>query len=210
MRLITRLMLMLTVLLLVALCAEVSQHPPSDSNNAPVKIDSIVQLRTTTGRCTGFIAGRGLIATAGHCIDPTDLIQRAYFTDGTSVPYKVLSYVNNNDCVDDWALLVADTGTRMPVSFGLAPQVGEMIFRSGYDKNSPERQRMHYGWLLGTTAKAVNMSRLAVPGESGSPIFNSSGKVFAIVTCRVPNNMSTIGSRTRELVKLVARVQRVQ
>lgn len=206
-----RFIMMLLVILIVGIASlyNVAAKPPEVGNNQLTHIDSVVLVRTTEGQCTGFVVARGMIATAGHCIHPTDLIQLIYYIDGTHVAFKVISFIDKGDCANDWALLMADTGERRPFAFTHPPQLGSLIFRDGWYRNS-NGQRMHYGWRLGLFAHRVDMTRLAIPGESGSPVFDTQGRVFGILVCGQGSTMTGLAARTEPLVELIKLMQRRQ
>lgn len=174
-----------------------------------VYIESVVQLYTSSTTCTGFIVARGMIATAGHCIHETDPIKKVVFDDGVVVDYKVISLTNKGDCTHDWALIAADTGKRHAVSFTRSPDMGSPVYRVGHPMGQ-RIERLKKGVLLTQIGNEVEMSGIAIPGESGGPIFDSTGRVFGIVNCYEVINRSAIGGKVGDLVRLVVLMKRGQ
>lgn len=143
---------------------------------------SVVTIETDNYVCTGFIVGRDLIATAGHCVILPAKSSTVLFPDDIRVPYKVLAYESPDPGEADWALLMADTGTRPVYRLNaLLPYPGESITHIGHP-NATRAQYSVFGFVLGSSGTTISLGTTAVGGESGSPVLNNEGQVVGIIT----------------------------
>ena len=178
------------------------KHRPEVAFSA--QLESVVHIINSTNKCTGFIIGRGLIATAGHCIRPDAVEQQVEFVDGTRAPYKTISYTNKPGCQHDWALITARTGKLRPLklSVDFLPR-GSSVWRVGYPANS-ERQLLKVGRILSYSVREFEMTNVAIPGESGAPVMDSDGYVHGIVTCYDHLQASAVVAPLYDLIAIEA------
>jgi hypothetical protein len=149
----------------------------------PTRLHPLVVLMSNDhGSCTGFVVERGLIATAGHCIKATSKYQEVTFIDGHHTPYKIISYAENVVTREDWALVMADTGS-LP-HYGLDPlgvKQFSFVEHVGHPLGDPEEYEV-FGMYMSAVGFMQIYASYAVPGESGSPVINEAGSVVGILT----------------------------
>ena len=172
-------------------------RPKIADNGKGVNIETVVQLRSSSSTCSGFIVARGVVATAGHCIHATDTRQLIVFSDGTSRPYLVFSYTNDGVCVHDWALLLVDTGKRGWEDLKYTEPDGPTLYTVGH-VGASRNQLAFAGMLLAVDAENVYMGSGARHGQSGSPIADHSGRVVAVLVCGDYDAGESIGVRVSE------------
>lgn len=155
---------------------------------------SVVLVSTTEGYCTGFVVGEGLVATAGHCVEGHTLLAKFTFMDGKTSDARIAGYVFEPGCIQDWAVYMGDTGSHRPFLLeGPTPLVaGEEVYHIGHPRHDP-RETFVSGKVLEDHYDSVLIDGSAIPGESGSALFNKAGHVVGIVTCG--DASSTVAAR---------------
>lgn len=187
----------LIFILCVALVLLCTRSQSSDTViSLPAQLASVVQVVGLDSSCSGFIARRGIVVTAGHCIDLEEKFAFVRFPDGESKPYKVISRVLKLDCANDWAVLMTDTGNRRPLPIGPVPEVGDQVFRIGYP-NHATKQVLKAGKVVSVTNDAIVSVPMALPGESGGPVFDAVGRVVGLVDCYDWKFETAVGGRAR-------------
>lgn len=148
-----------------------------------VQYPSVVLMFTDHGACSGFIVGRGLVATAGHCISPADLHQFVRFIDGVTVPYKVIAYTFTEAGFEDWAVVMADTGTRPYYEIDDSPlERRQVVTHIGHPLGT-DLEYSVWGMVIGSSGYEIALGTTAIEGESGSPVIDAANRVVGILTC---------------------------
>lgn len=149
-----------------------------------------VYITSGMGSCSGVILQTNLVMTAAHCI----LDQKTIRVDNREA--KVFRKDDDNDL----ALLLVETiiMERIIVS---DLKAGDDIFSWGYPFSSPNRV-FTKGYVTVIQLGSSFSTNTAVPGSSGSGLFNKSGHLVGIVTGHMPGtNFSS--NRLPEQIKLI-------
>ena len=175
---------------------------------------SVVQIRAR-GQNGGSVGSGVVIDRSGHILTNYHVVQGAIMLvvelpDGTTAGAELVG----SDPGNDLAVILADlpAAALVPVTFGDsdAVRVGESVFAignpfdldftvtsgiiSGIDRESQQR-------LNGRSIRGVLQTDAAVnPGNSGGPLFNSSGEVIGINSAIYNNNQEPDGSPSRVFV----------
>ncbi len=134
--------------------------------------------------CTGVVVGSArVVATAAHCLVPGKKTTPLKFSDGS----KTTARVAHVDKDRDVALLVTDqpsSVTPLSLTSGM-PKVGTKLLFVG----RPDRARARHTRVtrlgpcpgLPKLRSAAFTTLTAVPGDSGAPLVDPSGRVVALV-----------------------------
>lgn len=142
----------------------------------------VVKLLIGNYTCSGFIAGKNIIATAAHCVHkiPQGSRQIVQFIDSPPVNFKTL-VVGSLIPGSDYALLSADTGDRSPVEFNFVPlHAFTIVHVIGHPHGVPE-EILSTGMVM-HVGEMIVLAGVNYPGESGSPLFTEEGLVVGIVS----------------------------
>lgn len=128
-----------------------------------------VRVLSGASSCSGVILQTNLVMTAAHCVGSKNI----------SVDGKEANVFKKDD-VTDLALLRVETIVidRILVADLMA---GDDVFTFGYPMESPNIV-FSKGYVAVIQFKQSYTSNLAMPGSSGSPLFNQSGQLVGIIT----------------------------
>lgn len=147
-----------------------------------VSDNRVVRLKIGNYTCSGFIAAKGVVATAAHCVNaiPMGSRQVVEFIDSPPVNFHILA-VGSLIPGSDWALLAADTGDRDPVEYNFVPlRPFTLAHVIGHPHGVPE-EILSTGMVM-HVGEMIVMAGVNYPGESGSPLFNEEGLVVGVVS----------------------------
>lgn len=149
---------------------------PKEANQTPY-FASVVKLTTATARCSGFVLGKDLVITAGHCVggDKTRII----FDDGMSVE-ATTAFVGSHRGAD-FAILIAATGERKPLKPATYIRPMGEATMIGYPWVA-DRQVIEAGQVIYGDDRFIRIASYAFPGSSGSPVFDEDFNVIGICT----------------------------
>ncbi|MFT4730580.1 MAG: serine protease Do [Granulosicoccus sp.] len=148
-----------------------------------------LRARLTSGLGSGILIDQNRILTAAHVVESADLI-RIQFHDGAQIPAVVLSSIASSDV----ALLKLTRAHPAPVVATLGnsdkTRIGEPVFIIGSPFAISQTLsighlsgRMERGLMAGGTPIEFLQTDTAInSGNSGAPMFNSSGEVIGIVS----------------------------
>lgn len=163
--------------------------PPAYSNErAPTVNPSAVGVSTPFSYCSGFIGEFGKVVTAAHCVIPGVDTYLLNFYDGT-LARGTLIYTDPDD---DWAVLSFDNQKHNYPSVTLNPVLPRLNEPVDHYRSThlDDTQILSPGIMMeevcerdvkGVKHCIIYFSGIAVPGDSGGPLFNSHGEVIGIV-----------------------------
>lgn len=150
----------------------VGQSPIEKAKNRAVRVE------TEDGACSGVILQTNLVMTNSHCLG------KKISVDGHMA--KVLK----NDKAKDLALLLVHTIVIDRVLVADA-MVGDDVFSWGFPKQSPNVV-FTKGYIAVIQFDQSFSTTIAMPGSSGSGLFNRSGQLVGIVTGFLPPRDGTL------------------
>jgi S1-C subfamily serine protease len=150
-------------------------------------IPSIVQIRTPTGRGTGFLLNSpGLLLTNQHVVGSA-LSVKVDLYDGSTYTGRVL----RRDANLDAALLKLEGGTPevsgLPLCHTNAVRVGELVVAIGNPLalSNTVTQGIVSGFRRSHSRQMIQTDTAVNPGNSGGPLLNQHGTVIGIVTQKI-------------------------
>lgn len=166
---------------------------PSSNEPLPVEsiagrsIPSIVRIRTSTGRGTGFLlSSNGLVATNHHVVGSAFSVKVDLY-DGSTQTGRVIK----RDAFTDVALLKLEGETPgisgLPICQSDAVKVGETVVAIGnpLSYSNSVTQGVVSGFRSIGDRDLIQTDAAINPGNSGGPLFNRYGAVVGIVTEKV-------------------------
>ncbi len=165
-----------------------------DRNNDGV-IDNVV------GVATGFLEGPSAVVSNGHVVYDHDLgmwckyaevtfaqngaNSKPYGTQTSTTIHTSVAWIEDGDFGQDWSIIEIndDIGNRIGW-FGKSWTSGTLnntaVILTGYPGDKPQTMWTSSGTIRNTYAAWVEYDCDMVGGQSGSPVYNSSGQVLAI------------------------------
>jgi serine protease Do len=165
-----------------------SPHQPlSIGQIAGRSVPSIVRIRTSIGRGSGFLLDpSGLIVTNEHVVESAYSV-KVDFYDGATRVGRVLKRDPNLDA----ALVKLDGGAielpGLPICQTNAVRVGESVVAIGnpLSLSNSVTQGIVSGFRGGNGRNLIQTDTAINPGNSGGPLLNQQGAVIGIVTEKV-------------------------
>jgi serine protease Do len=149
-------------------------------------IPSIVQIRTPSGRGSGFLLdSSGLIMTNHHVVGSAFSVKVKLY-DGSLVTGRVL----RRDALTDAALVKLDEVnevTGLPICDSDQVRVGQSVIAIGnpLSFSNSVTQGIVSGFRRNATRSLIQTDTAVNPGNSGGPLLNREGKVIGIVTEKI-------------------------
>lgn len=162
---------------------------PATYNREQVRF-SLPQVVMVNGGCSGFIADFGFVVTARHCVDKEigfdPSVASIKFYDGMLSHFKVAK-IGPDMQEHDFAVLQGDTRGIEPMRMSESyPPQGSLCAHIGHGGASPQQlgvycyvEGYHY---FGQESGYIELASNAIPGDSGSMVFNKKYEVFGILT----------------------------
>lgn len=150
-------------------------------------IPSIVQIRTSEARGSGFIIdSSGLIVTNQHVVGSAFSVKVDLY-DGSTWKGRVLK----RDALADVALLQLEAGateiTGLPICHTNALKVGETVVAIGnpLSLSNTVTRGIVSGFRTDASRNLIQTDAAINPGNSGGPLLNQKGAVIGIVTEKI-------------------------
>lgn len=170
----------------------------SNSQNLPVTVPGLsigIILQDTTIKCTGFVAkSPKFIFSCNHCIDSNS--NNFFFVDHFLKHHKIK--IKERDTVNDALIFESfDEITNDYLDFDETLENNENILYLGFDsfsslKNNSINMGADYSKIFEINNSAIIKSftfwAKAIPGYSGSPVFNMKSKVIGFVNKGLRNS----------------------
>ncbi|BAU14018.1 serine proteinase [Leptolyngbya sp. NIES-3755] len=165
----------------------VSDQPLSIAQLTGRSVSSIVRIRTTSGRGSGFlIDSSGLVITNHHVVGSAFTVNVDLY-DGSTRVGRVL----RRDPELDAALVQLEGGSieiaGLPVCQTNAVRVGESVIAIGnpLSLSNSVTQGIVSGFRLDGDRRLIQTDTAINPGNSGGPLMNRQGAVIGIVTEKI-------------------------
>ncbi|MGG6266029.1 S1C family serine protease [Leptolyngbya sp. AN03gr2] len=165
----------------------VSDQPMSIAQLTGRSVSSIVRIRTSSGRGSGFlIDSSGLVITNHHVVGSAFTVNVDLY-DGSTRIGRVL----RRDPELDAALVQLEGGTidisGLPVCQTNAVRVGESVIAIGnpLSLSNSVTQGIVSGFRLDGDRRLIQTDTAINPGNSGGPLMNRQGAVIGIVTEKI-------------------------
>lgn len=135
--------------------------------------------------CTGFVIEKNILITAHHCVEDNLLAGNpfieAHYIDGSRTPLLIAAHGISED-LDDWAVLVGDTGSIPPLMVAEEmPAIGSKTRSVGFGGDL-RGQAFSDGEFQGISwQQKYKIATQVIPGDSGSPLLDSKGRAVGIV-----------------------------
>ncbi|GAB4229296.1 MAG: hypothetical protein Kow00121_58200 [Elainellaceae cyanobacterium] len=150
-------------------------------------IPSIVQIRTSTGRGSGFLLdSSGLIVTNQHVVGSAFSVKVKLY-DGSLLNGRVL----RRDAVSDAALVKLESNTTdisgLPICHTDVVRVGQSVVAIGnpLSLSNTVTQGIVSGFRRNPNRSLIQTDTAVNPGNSGGPLLNRDGTVIGIVTEKI-------------------------
>lgn len=138
--------------------------------------------------CSGIIAGKNLVLTAGHCFAlqrPVPTFATVYFVGRKSEVFQI-AYVSYEKGQPDFAILVGDTHGIEPAPIAeSSPRFHDFVAYSGHGQGA--KYQMGIPGMIIDPSEAdggtyvIEFAANVVPGDSGSGLINQKGELIGIV-----------------------------
>lgn len=136
-------------------------------------------ITTTSNHCTGVVVKKGYVLTASHCFSTMESSGVVVFAGGRTERFSVV-YKTLVGSVADFAILKTNTGAAAPASLSTTtPNEKAIVSHAGYPLGYRDQFTTH--GIIVKRDPVIWIASLSVPGESGSPVFDGQGRVFAII-----------------------------
>jgi serine protease Do len=161
--------------------------PPTLEQLVGRTIPSIVQIRTSGGRGSGFLLdSSGLIVTNQHVVGSAFSV-KVHLYDGTILNGRVL----RRDAVSDAALVKLDSNisnlSGLPICHTDVVRVGQSVVAIGnpLSLSNTVTQGIVSGFRRNPSRSLIQTDTAVNPGNSGGPLLNREGTVIGIVTEKI-------------------------
>ena len=162
---------------------------------ADVAYKSVCRVKAPGGIGTGCYLSNRWVLTAGHVVEgETDVV--CEFRDCRIKAAEIVCDVDH-----DVALVKLASNPNVPEQEIGVPGVcdGDVLTLAGFDRGRPNALRVFDGELFAVYTGHINIrgrqSRISIPGNSGGPVWNASGRIISVISTRCP-----VGTAERDAV----------